>query len=101
MLDERSAAGDVQQLESAADREQGNVALERAARQRQFDRVASLVARAGAGVPLRPVLLGRDVVTADEHHPVQHLDHVLGWSIRWGSAGITIGRPPASRVPSM
>ena len=58
--------------------EHRQVAVERASHQRQLDRVAALVAGAGARVALRAVQLGGDVVAADEHDALQQVEHVIG-----------------------
>ena len=78
VLLERPAARDVHQLHAPADAEQREVALERAARQRDLERVAlrhrALRLRVGAGA----VGAGVDVGPAREEQAVEEVEDVVG-----------------------
>jgi hypothetical protein len=77
VLLESASAGNVDQLEPAADAEDREIALDRAAGQAELGGVAPLVACAGSRVTVGAVDLGGNVVTADEKQPVEAVEHVV------------------------
>ena len=77
VLLERAAAGDIDQLEAAADAEHRQVALDGPAGEAQLRGVASLVAGAGRRVAVGAVHLGSDVVAADEQDAVESVEHIV------------------------
>ena len=100
VLHERPAAGDVQELDPAADREHGQVALERPAQEPQLGRVAAHLLGRGARVGVVAVQVGADVLAARHDQPVEQVEGVAGSCSHSGSGGSTSARPPASRTPS-
>ena len=77
VLDEVAAAGDVEQLEPAADRERRDVALERPGQERQLARVAVRLRGIGAGVARRPVRRRVDVDPTGEDDPVENIERLV------------------------
>ena len=77
VLDQVAAAGDVQHLRAAADREHRHVALERRLEQRELAVVATLLRRVGCGVRLRAVRGRVDVRPAREDDPVERGERLL------------------------
>src|SRR5262249_38879867 len=77
VLDEVTAAGDVEQLEAAADREHRQVAIERGAEERELARVPSLLRWVGLGMRLGPVLRRGDVGAAGGDGAVEHVERLL------------------------
>ena len=77
VLHEVAAAGDVQELEAAADRERRHVALERRLQERQLTRVTTGLRRVGLRVGIGPVARGIDVGAAREHDPVERVERLL------------------------
>ena len=77
VLQEVAAAEDVQQLEAAADRESGQIALERRLEQPQLPRVAAGLRRVGRWVPVGPVVDGVDVDAAREDDAVEHVERLV------------------------
>ena len=77
VLDEVSPTRDVQQLESAADRERRQVALERRLQQRQLARVATRLRRVRLRVRVCSVACRIDVGTSGEHDSVERVERLL------------------------
>jgi hypothetical protein len=78
VLQQRPAAGDVHELHSAADAEQRDAALHRAACERDLEDVALGHRPARLGVRLRPVGTGVDVGPAGQDQPVDDVEQLVG-----------------------
>ena len=87
VLLERAAARDVHELHAAADAEQRDVALERAARQCDLERVALGPRALGHRVRLGAVAGGVEVGAAGEDQPVDDVEHLVGVAL-----GLGVGR---------
>ena len=83
VLDQRAAGGDVHHLHAAADAEQRQVALERAAAERHLEGVALGVLA--------------DVDAAGEHEAVDAVQHLVGMLGRDGVRGEQQRRAPPAR----
>ena len=77
VLDEVAATRDVQELETAADRQRRHVPLQRRVEQRELPGVAARVRGIGLGVRLGAVELGVDVGAAREDHGVDRVERLL------------------------
>jgi len=77
VLAQRAAVRDVHQLHPTADPEEREVARERAARERQLERVAVGVDVGRLHVLLGAVAGGVDVDAAREHQPVEQVEHLV------------------------
>ena len=97
VLDEVTAAQDVQELEAATDRERRKVALERRLEQLQLAGVAVRLGRIGGGVPLGAVPRGIDVDPAREDEAVEHVERLVH---RVSLGGTSRARPPACSTDS-
>ena len=78
VLQQRAAGGDVHDLHPAADAQQRQVALERAAGERDLEVVALGHRAAGLRVGLLPVGRGVDVGAAGEDQPVEQVEDRVG-----------------------
>ena len=77
VLHEVAAAGDVQELEAAADCERRHVTLERSLQERQLTRVTTRLRGVGLRVGIGPVARGIDVGATREHDPVERVERLL------------------------
>ena len=77
VLNEVAAAHDVQHLGPAADRQHGEVALERRRQQRELAAVACRVRAVRRRIGVGAVRLGGHVVAAREDEPVERVEHLL------------------------
>ena len=77
MLLEGPAGRDVQELHAAADAEHGDVALQRAPRERDLEVVARPVDAARLGVAVGAVRSGIDVASAGEQEAVDEVEHLV------------------------
>ena len=88
MLDQRSAAGDVQNLHAAADSKEREVALDRALRQGDLELVALADTMLSLRGALRPIENGVDVGAASEQQRVEKVEHEIRFArLRAGRAG--------------
>ena len=78
VLVQRSTAGDVQNLDAAADREQRQVGLGRRRDEGELEGVACRIRLTGARVGQLAVVVGRNIRPAREHDPVDRDDELLG-----------------------
>jgi hypothetical protein len=93
VLDEVSAAGDVEELEAAADRERRQVARERRLQERQLARVAACVRDVRLGVCLGAIVRRVDVGAAGEHDPVERVERLLDVLLRRRDDQCAAARP--------
>src|SRR4051794_25743774 len=92
MLDEVTAAQDVEQLEAAADRERREVSLERRLEEPELARVAPLLCRVSRGVPLGAIPRWIDVDAAGEHDPVEDVERLVDPVLARGNDESTAAR---------
>ena len=84
MLVQCATRGDVRQLQTPADAENGHPATTCAGQQRQLPRITIGAGLVGLGVGRGAVESGIDVEAAGEDQPVQTVEHRVGGSIRVG-----------------
>jgi hypothetical protein len=77
ILVERPSGCDRQELDAAADAENGHAVPEGVARQRELEIISCLVDRAQGRVSLFTVLLGSDVDSAREQKPIEQTVYLL------------------------
>ena len=77
VLDERPAAGDVQDLNPAADREEGQVPIAGRLHEAKLELVAARLRFDDRGMRRLAVPLGRHVVAARQHEPVDARERVV------------------------
>jgi len=87
MLDERPAAGDVDQLHAATDSEQREIPIDRGPGQRDLDGVALGHDVNRLGMRRLAIRFGIDVRPAREHERVDEIERLGGFSTSDGRAG--------------